>query len=222
MPMNKLNNLVRSGQRFTYPKGQVIYSLDFVEEFYLVTKGYIKRFSVSQSGKRSIQAIYGPDYLFPLTPVFTKLLEYNVGQESATYFYETITDVEIYGINNDALVRAAQDDPSLYKSILFESARRIKSNIQQLENNSLEDIYKRVAHHITYLAEEFGNVQKSGIETAISIIFPLKTQDIAEQLDADPNLVNKQMKDLKSKKIIDFENDKIDVLNLDLLKDAYL
>jgi CRP-like cAMP-binding protein len=136
---------MRQGPLQKFRKGQIIYSLDFEEEFYMVNKGFVIRYLVKDVKKRSIQSLYGPGYFFPLTPVYKSLMNYSLNEQYARYMYEAVTDAEIYSISNAKLMEIIQKNMAIYGDILYEAGKRFKSNIQRLENNALSSNLKKIA-----------------------------------------------------------------------------
>ncbi len=68
-----LDGALSRGHRHKLPKGQIMPSLFKDLGVAKVEKGYIKRYLITQEGNQSIQIIYGPNNVFPLTPVFREL-----------------------------------------------------------------------------------------------------------------------------------------------------
>ncbi len=210
------------GTAETHAAGDIFYSLDFEEMFYLVASGYVKRYSMSEGNKRVIESIYGPNYFFPLTPVFKKLLDLNISQDTNTYIYQAMTDVEIRGISGDDLVAAVQKDAALYGDLLFESGIRLRANINRLTSNALKDDYRKVTHQLASLAEEFGELGNSDTKNTYKIAVPLQAIDIAEQLNIEVETVQESFEQLKKHEIIFIKENFIYIQDLDLLRDAYL
>lgn len=195
----RLHELLRSGKHYKRLKGQAIQASGDGGTFYLVNKGYIKRYLILKDGALGVQSIYGPGYFFPLTPAFLHLLGQTIYSGDEMYFYEAVTDAEIYSIDKDTLQRAAEADPLLYKDILFEAGKRLQSNIQQLENISLKSAYWRLAHQLVFLAEQFGQPTDEGIEIQV----PVTHQDLADILSLSRETVSREMVKLKTKGLIE-------------------
>jgi len=177
--LSRISGLMANGATQHFPKGQVFYSLDFKEEFYLVKRGYVKRYQVVPDKKRVIESIYGPNYFFPLTQAYRTLLAFDLSQDDVTYIYEAMTDVDIVSIEVEAFKAAVEKDPGLYVDLFIEAGRRLKANINRLASNALTSDYKKVAHQLVCVAEEFSVVSNSDI----TIDVPLIARDMAEQLN---------------------------------------
>lgn len=198
MNPTRLNNLLQGAKFYQRPKGQIIYTFDDQNTLYLIKSGYIKRYLIANNGDLGVQSIYGPGYFFPLTPVFSNLFSQNFNRWAETYYYQTMTQVQLYSIGNSVLIEKIKDDPLLYKDLLFEAGRRLQSNIQQLENISFKHADRRLAHHLIFLARQFG--EKT--ETGTKILLPVTQQDLADMLSMTRETVSREMTKLKNKDLV--------------------
>lgn len=222
MAPQKLMAVVRTGDLQTFPKGQVFHALDFKDEVYMVKSGYVKRYAVTKENKRVIESIYGPGYLFPLSGLYKKLMNFNLNQESNTYVYQAMTDLEINAIPSEELEKAIKDSSELYADLFYEAGRRLKANINRLASNALQDDYRKVAHQLTCLAEEFGDSATEGVKAPITIPVPLEPVDMAEQLNISLEVSEAVLNRLEGQGLIETANGIIKVPDMNLLKDAYL
>jgi CRP-like cAMP-binding protein len=195
----RLYDLITSlGHKSTLDKGEVFQSTETGLEMSVIKKGYIKRYSIRNDGSLSIQSIYGPGHFFPLTIAYKVLLGQELYQGPETLHYETMTRATIYSLDSAILKEHVDADPSLYRDLFFVSGRRLHSNIQRLENNSLLLYYNQVAHQLLYFARTFG-ISKG---TGVLIDLPLTQQDIADNLSTTRETASLSLRDLKKKGII--------------------
>jgi CRP-like cAMP-binding protein len=213
-----LRKLIRNhGRSFTVRKNQVFQSSDHREVFTLIDTGYIKRYAITNDGSQSIQSIYGPEFMYPLTLVFDKILDQKIYTGRESFYYETMTPSKLITIDLPSLKNLVDDDPMLYREILQVAGRRFHSNIHNLENLSLENVHKRLAHSIAHHAEMFGVETSNGIK----IELPLRQQDFASILDVARETVSVNMKVLREKKLIKGTTN-LTVVDLEkLLDEAY-
>lgn len=222
MRTDQLKALVeRRGKPESYKKGQVFHSLDFDDKVYMIKSGYVKRSAVNERS-RVIESIYGPGYFFPLTPVFNKLSDLNLGQDDNTYIYNAMTDVEIKSLKLEELEEAIEANTDLYAGLLYEAGRRLKANINRLAGNALGDDYRKVAHQLVCLADEFGKLEQKGPKQGIKIAVPLQATDMAEQLNISPEVVKAIMSDLEARKLLNIKRKLLHIPDVDLLRDTYL
>jgi len=195
---SKLRQLLLSGRRYTFSKGEVIHSSIESKELNLVVKGYVKRYLISNDGRLGVQSIYGPEDIYPLTPVFKNLFDQDIYQGPETYHYEAMVEIKLYTIDLADLARNATQDQLLYRDLLWVAGRRLQSNIQLLENLALRNSLKRVAHQLAFYARQFGEVKASGIK----INLPLTHQDIADILGITRETVSTCIAQLRQEKLI--------------------
>lgn len=191
-----LHKLVLGGQQQQFEKGTLIQESDRGRHgLYYINSGYVKRYSISAEGTKSVQVIYGPGDFFPLTLALNSLLDQSIYQGLETYYYETMDDAELVAVDAEILNRAIDANPILYRDILAVAGNRLHSNIQRLENQSLENTYKKVAHQLIFYARRFGRETQEGTE----IMVPLTHQDIAEVLSVARETVTREMAKLRDK-----------------------
>lgn len=208
--------LTNEGRAVPIKRGQIFQSSDFNLRMSLVTKGYVKRYSVNNDGTLSVQSIYGPGHYFPLTIAYKLLLDQEIYTGPEVIQYEAMTDTEIYGIDNRSFIAAVETDPRIYKELFRISGVRTRSNIQRLENSHLDSSVKKVAHQLVFFAREFG--KKSGKQTLIQL--PLTRQDIADVIGISRETVSTTMTDFTTKKLIkSIAGKKISIPDIKKLKD---
>jgi CRP/FNR family transcriptional regulator len=179
-------------------------------------RGYIKRYFITKEGNKSIQVIYGPNYIFPLTPIFEVTHGLKAYRGPEVYYYEALTDVVTYSLSLDNFQEMAAKQPTLYKDLLFAAGLRLNSYIHRLEDQSLHSSLRRVAHQLVYLADRFGTA-KNG---AVTLQLPLTHQVLADILDLSRETVSREMAKLKSRGLID-NSDAITIGDIQKLRSLY-
>jgi CRP-like cAMP-binding protein len=189
---------LKNGKSTLVRKAQIVQSSDDTQLPRLVTKGYVKRYLIANDGSLGVQSIYGVGDIFSLTQLFKILLNQNIYPGPETYYYETMSEAEIYSLDIDFFVEAIKSDPALYKDLFSQSGRRLRSNIYRLENLTLSSSYKRVAHQLAFLARDYGQEVKEGI----CIKIPLTHLDIANILSITRETVSISIAQLRKNKLI--------------------
>ncbi len=164
----------------------------------MVTKGFVKRYLISNEGTYGVQVIYGPGDIFPITLAFSALFKREINEGPEIYYYEAMTEVELYTLDESDLITAVENDPTLYRDLFAICGNRLHSTLQGLENLTLKSSYQRVAHELVYMAKHFGVKKNSG--TVIQV--PLTHQDIADMLSLTRETVSTAMVQLRKKKLI--------------------
>jgi CRP-like cAMP-binding protein len=194
----EIYKLIQTGTKTTYSKGQIVQSTEGQKTMNFVTKGFIKRYLISNTGSLGVEIIYGPGDFFPLTIMLETFFELGVYEGPEVYFYEAMTATTVYTINVEVLAEAVKNNPMLYKDLLHETGRRLHTTLNSLENISLTSAYSRLAHQLVYFANLFGEQINSGIK----IMIPLSSQDIADILTLDTKEVTKHLSEMREKNLI--------------------
>jgi CRP-like cAMP-binding protein len=190
--------MMLSGRKYKLSKGQIIQSTDDRRVFNYLVTGYVKRYLITNDGSLGVQVIYGPGDVFPITLAFSVLFDQTINESPETYYYETITEAQIYTINEDELKQKIDSNPILYKDLMAISGKRLHSTLHGLENLTLKSSYFRVAHELLYMAQRFGEQTEKGVK----ILIPLTHQDLADILSLTRETVSTCMVQLREKGLI--------------------
>lgn len=190
--------LLLTGKKHNYPKGLVMYDDEDRSQLKLIESGYMKRYSIDTDGAKSIQVVYGPGSVFPLTPVFRTLYDFDLHSGEEVFHYEAIEATVVYSISQASLKQAIEKNPLLYKDLLYVSGMRLSSNIYRLENISLKTIHRRLAHMIVHYANLFGEEHPEGIRIAL----PLTHQTLADSLSVSRETITRRLIRLEEKGLI--------------------
>jgi len=187
--------LLESGHRNRLPAGQVMNSVGQNVGLAIVESGYIKRYLITREGNQSVQSIYGPGDIFPLTPVFRGLLNLEIYTGEEILYYEAMPKTTVRSVTMADLQEYAVRNQSIYKELFYVAGIRLSSNIQRLENVSLSSSYRRLAHQLACFAEQFGENSSSGTK----ILLPLTNSDLANVLNLTRETVSRSFSRLRKK-----------------------
>ncbi len=193
-----LYKLLKTGAHLKLPKGQVVHALDDNAKLNLIKSGFIKRYLITKDGSKGIQVIYGPDDIFPLTPVYKSIFNIDVYTGLEQYYYEAMTNIEIFSISQSTLKEASDRDPLINKDLLYAAGLRLNSYIHRLESMSLRVANMKVAHQLAYLANLYGKQTEDGIV----IQLPLTHQNLADVLNLARETVTHCLTSLEKRGII--------------------
>jgi CRP/FNR family transcriptional regulator len=208
-----LVKLLLNGKNYRMAKGQMVQVFDERMMLNVVRSGYIKRYLITDDGSQSVQSVYGPGDIFPLTPVYKSLFNRNIYRGEELFYYETITDASVCSISEATLRGAVLENTNIYRDLLYVSGERLSSNIQRLENMALRSAHSRVANQLAYYADKFGKKTSEG--TAISL--PLTHQTLANILNLARETVTHSLVRLHEKGLIKV-NKTITVIDVDKLR----
>lgn len=198
-PGGKLQKLLLSGHLRKVAKDEVFQTTDEKTDITLVHSGYIKRYLITNDGNESIQIIHGPGAVFPLTPVYKMLLDQSIYSGPETFYYQAMSDSQLYTISQEVLRASVEKDSLLYRDLLHVSGTRLNEYVHSLENISMGSAYNRVAHQLLFYAHYFSKKTSKGTK----ILIPLTQQSIANVLNITRETTSVSMNKLRGKGLID-------------------
>src|SRR3954468_10945355 len=115
---SNIKEMMLAGRKFNLTKGQIIQSTDDRRVFNYIVSGYVKRYLIANDGSLGVQVIYGPGDVFPITLAFSILFDQSINESPETYYYESMTEAEIYTINESDLKESVEANPRLYRDLM--------------------------------------------------------------------------------------------------------
>lgn len=188
------NNLIKffsKQQIFSYKKGEVIIRVS--EEplnVYCIEKGYIKTYSVTESGEENFLQIFKPQDIFPVIWTFS-------GQNSEI-FYETITPAELRKTSRAEFLDYLRTDPDAMFYLLKYITETFYKFFERMKNLGLTNSYPRIITRLIFLAKYFG-LNKNG---KIIFDFPISQKDISNSINVSRETASKELNTLARKGLI--------------------
>lgn len=139
------------------------------EAVYLIQKGYVKAYSVSQLGQENLLLIQGADEILPLPWALD-------GEQKLGVFYEAMSAVTVLTTSKSDLRTAMGSNPWLAEQILSQLVNTFTVYAQRIQSLGFRLPRERVISSLLDLATRFG--KKSGSDVAIQA--PITHQDIAD------------------------------------------
>jgi len=157
----------------------------------VVVSGSVEIGSLSESGRRYVNALLGPGQVAPLV----RLLD----DKSSGYEYHAHEDAVIIHLPVDAVVAELDAEPVLWREVARLALHRQRISIAMLQGLTLGTVRRRVAASLINLAEFYGTPQDSGLDLRVS----LPQQDFAALLGLSRQTVNKQLRMLADLGVIE-------------------
>lgn len=137
-----------------YPKNQIVfYQGDPLTNICLITKGYIKAYTILDSGDTRTLFLLGPGDIFPIA--FSTNLDWD--SYNIRYFYQSINDVEIEMIEREVFKSKVDNDPNVMSIYLSYMAATNEATIHQLEMMKTKGAINKVAFLLPYLVKKLGH-----------------------------------------------------------------
>lgn len=197
----QMNEIMVTAQSVSYKKGDMIYHAgDQSDSLYIVNKGKIKIYRLSESGKEQLVRILNLGDFTGELALFNESLH-----ES---YAEAMMNTQVCMIKRSDLQELLLRYPSISLKILAEFSNRLEQSEKQTTRFATEKVETRIA---LFLAEcTDSNDQTNEIE------LPMSKKDLASYLGTTPETISRKLSDLEDEGYIKQKtNKKIEIVDLD-------
>jgi CRP/FNR family transcriptional regulator len=196
--MDEIMDTVRTG---SYKKGELIYRAgDQSDSLYIVKKGRIKIYRLSESGKEQLVRILNSGDFTGELAIFSHLIH-----ES---YAEAMIDTEVCMITRSDLQEFLLKYPSISLKILSEFSSRLEKSEKQTTRVSTERVETRLA---LFLAECLNSKEKP-----MELVLPMSKKDLASYLGTTPETISRKLAELEDAGYIKQKTSRrIEILDLD-------
>jgi len=201
-----LIDFIRQGTLQTFSKGEQILRGDTKPTgVFWIDSGYVKVYSITDSGQENVHSIYGPGAIFPIVWVITGKLR--------PVFYEALGPVCIYRCNREQFLAYLDQDIAACKDVLRVAVEMFNNYADRVDNLEQTLSSSRIIHRLIRLAEQHGEKQEKGI----LIKPPLKHHDIANSANCSRETVSRELARLEKKGLVSYKEQHIFIPDLQLL-----
>lgn len=196
----QMKEIIMAIRPLSFKKGELVYKAgDMSDSLYIVSKGRVRIYRLSESGKEQLVRFLNPGD-------FTgELALFNVGQHES--FAEAAQDTEICMMRRSDLQELLVKYPSISLKILEEFSSRLQQSERQATRIATEKAETRLA---LFLAECADNQQ------SLEFVLPMSKKDLASYLGITPETVSRKLTDFENQQLIRQKDHKhIEILDLD-------
>ncbi|GAB6072237.1 helix-turn-helix domain-containing protein [Venenivibrio stagnispumantis] len=192
-----------------YKKGDYIFTEGDEEPgIYIVLEGIVKLEKETLEGKTVILRLATP-YDIIGWPVLKD------SKPTSTYTARALIDSKLLYISNSNFLKLLVMYPALAVRITCDISKRILEAYDRLKSLAVEKVEGRIATLLLELAEKIGKKEKD----KVVINAPITRQDIAEMTGTTVETAIRIISRWKKEGIIDTERGKIEIYDIDYLKD---
>ncbi|MCQ6279479.1 Crp/Fnr family transcriptional regulator [Bacillus sp. EB600] len=197
---DQMDEIMATAQSVTYKKGEIIYHAgDQADSLYIVSKGKIRIYRLSESGKEQLVRILNPGDFTGELALFRKDLH-----ES---YAEAMGETQVCMIKQSELQELLLKYPSISLKILSEFSNRLEQSEKQTTRFATEKAETRIA---LFLAECLSDDQSK------EFVLPMSRKDLASYLGTSPETISRKLSDLEIQGYIKQKaHKKIEILDLD-------
>ena len=186
-----------------FKKGETIYRAEEPSNaLYILSKGKVKIYRMSEAGKDQIQRILTPGEFTGELALFSEGVH-----ES---YAEALEDVEICMVKQEDMSELLLKYPSIAMKVLSEFSKRLETSEKQATRFATEKVETRLAMYIAETLDRYGGHE--------IVKIPMKKKDLASYIGTTPETLSRKLLELEEAKIIkQMPGNKIRVLDLDEL-----
>lgn len=201
LEMEQMNEIMKTVHSSSYKRGEVIYRAgEKSDSLYIVSKGKIKIYRLSESGKEQLVRILTPGEFTGELALFNETIH-----ES---YAEAMMGTEICMIKRTTLQQLLLKYPSISLKILAEFSNRLEQSEVQTTRFATEKVETRIA---LFLVECIENPDES-----LQFELPMSKKDLASYLGTTPETISRKLAELEDQGYIKQKTKKmIEIIDLD-------
>jgi CRP/FNR family transcriptional regulator, anaerobic regulatory protein len=200
---DQMDEIMASVRSVSFKKGELVYQAgEQSDSLYIVNKGKIRIYRLSESGKEQLLRILTPGEFTGELALFNEGVLEN--------YAEAMADTQVCLIKRSDLQALLLKYPSISLKVLTEFSKRLEQSEKQTARFATEKVETRLA---LFLAECL-DLDISATE----ITLPMSKKDLASYLGTTPETISRKLTDFESAGLIKQKPRRnIEILNLDEL-----
>lgn len=200
---SKVREFFLAGTLLRFQRGDIILQADEEPDgVYLIEKGFVKVYSILNSGENNQHVVYKAGELFPLLWAFERT--------QLHVFYEALDETEVRRVSKAEFRRFMANDPAVSAHLVERLAEVFWIYANRVENLGLARARDRVIYRLIFMMERFGKPNQLG---EVIIDAPLTQQDIAESVKMIRETASREIEKLERSGILSYRNHRIVVLD---------
>lgn len=198
---DRINALFLHAREKKYPKNQIIcYQGDPLAAIHLIREGYIKAYTILDSGDSRTMFILGPGDIFPIA--FSLTLDWADFQ--IRYFYQSLTDTLLALLEREQFRKMVESDPKTARSYMTYISASNRAIMYQLEAMKRKTAKDKILLLLPYLVDKLG---KEIRPHTYKLQLKLSHQEIADLSGITRETTTALLKELEEENIIQQERD---------------
>ncbi|MBI4092133.1 MAG: Crp/Fnr family transcriptional regulator [Candidatus Levybacteria bacterium] len=174
---------------------------------FFLSRGYVKVYTLSESGQELSLIIFKPGDFFPLIWAFNDV--------PLNQYCEAMASIEVYRSSKDEFKKFLQSNPEVLWEVTSKVLVRLRGILERMEYMVFGNAHQKVSSILVICAERFG-VKRDG---EILIRVPLTHRDIASLIGLTRETTSVELKKLDKMKIISKKGGFFRIKKLEKLKE---
>ena len=202
LPSEDLLNLKHFGVHKLMKKGTIIYHPNDRSDYvYMIKKGLVKLARVTKEGHQISFSILDKGMLFGEGDA--------LNEETYTHYAETMEPSYICAVHKADFQALLAKYDVVNKRVTEIMYRRLKEAQEQVELLAYSDVKARLIHYLRLLKDRFGKYSEINDEEVYIIDLKISQNELADFIATSRESVNRVLKDLKERDIIDLKGKRI-------------
>lgn len=161
----------------------------------VLKSGVVRELNISTQGEEQILTFHVPGELFPSSWLFGKT-------SSTLFFYEAVSNCEVYFIPKDELLALAESNPKVQAAFTDMMATQYAAALMRIAALEQAKAREKILYTLYYLCQRYGKTRGK----AVAIQLTLTHQDFANLVGLTRETTATELSRLKKKSIISYDN----------------
>lgn len=190
----------------TYKKGEILVRADDDPPgiFYL-REGVVKEYAISSKGEELVVNIFKTGAFFPMS--------WAINHTPNAFYFEAASEINVFRAPKDAVLEFLNKNPDVLFDLLSRVYRGMDGILTRMTYLMAGSAYKRLVLELLIHAKRFGQTKKNG-----AVMVKLSQKDLASQIGASRETVNRELKILKEKGMVQFNRGILTITNTNKLE----
>ena len=204
--LDKVDTFFTKHKHHEYKKGELLIRADDDPSgiFYL-KQGQVKEYAISQKGNELVINIFKPVAFFPMS--------WAINETPNNYFFEAVTDVEVWKAPKKEIVAFIKDNPDVLFDLMSRVYKGTDGILTRMTYLMAGNAYARLTTELLIQAKRFGKHHENSVTLQIS------EKDLAAESGMTRETVSREIHKLKKKELITFSRNTLVIADIQKLED---
>lgn len=204
----KLGLFFKQFKPLYYAKGQILIRPDDIPSgVFFLKRGYVRDYTISDSGEELTLIIFKPGDIFPLP--------WAINKEPIIRFLEAITPIEVWRTPREQFLGFLKKEPKVLLGLTSLIMVRFSGLLERMKYLVFGNAYTKVISILLICAKRFGEKREGWVEIQV----PLTHKDIAVMVGISRETASRQLEKLREKSLIDYHGKLLIIVNAKKLKE---
>lgn len=187
---SELASFFAKGRQKQYSAGELMTSGEAPSAVFYIRSGFVKVYSISDTGDRYVHLLYKQGEIFPLI--------WALKGTTRRVFYEATSPVSAWSVSKTTFLDFLKTHKGGAYAVLEQITEQFRIYADRLDNLQYKSAHERVVYRLLFLAARFGSPQGGGY----IINAPITHELISESVNLTRETVSREIEKLTKKGLI--------------------